>query len=139
MIAVDSNTVDIEQLLDKVESRARNLMPVWDEVGAWFSSRQKTIFATQNYGTWAPLSPRTKSKGVLVRSGKLRREATKATPIMASPTSAIFGVKIGGPGYYGLFHAEGSGVPVRPPVPTLRGSESAEIVDVLTKYLTKEL
>lgn len=139
MITVQSNVVDIEQMLDELAGRARDLRPLWPRVGQWFAARQKTVFATRNAGQWAPSDPATRNKGVLVRTGALRRSVTSATPIYASATTARFGARAGGPAYYGLFHARGSGVPIRPPVPALRSSEQGEIVEIVAEYLTEGL
>ena len=137
MIDVESNVVDLEQLLDDMAEKAGDLSDAWPKVGQWWRARQITVFTTANRGAWPTRDPDTQKigRGLMIRTGALQRAASQPRPLHASPTTARFGMKPGGPAYYGLFHQMGAGVPVRQVVPPLTPAEGSEVVEILRDHI----
>lgn len=136
MLEMQGNVLDLEERLAAMEKASANLMPAWAEVGKWWQSRQRTVFATMNRGAWPMRDPDTKSmgRGVLIRSGNLLKAVSNPKPTYSSPTTARFG-QSGSLGWYGVFHARGSSVPVRNPVPPFNSAETSEVVDIIVKHI----
>lgn len=137
MIDIESNAVDLEQLLGDMADKAGDLTGAWPKVGSWWRARQLSVFATGNRGAWPTRDPDTKKmgRGLMIRTGALQRAASQPKPLYSSASSARFGMTPGGPAYYGLFHQTGAGVPVRQVVPPLTPSEATEIVEIIRDHI----
>lgn len=136
MLQMQGNILDLEERLSAMEKASADLTPAWSEVGKWWQSRQRSVFATMNRGSWPMRDPDTKSmgRGVLIRTGELLRAVSSPKPTYSSPSTARFG-QSGSKGWYGVFHARGSGVPVRNPVPSFSATETSEVVDIITRHI----
>lgn len=136
MIQIDGNIVDLEAQLDDMAAAAADLTDAWTSVGQWWKARQVTVFTTANRGEWPMRDPDTKKigRGPLMRTGELMRAVSSPKPIYSSPSTARFGQQ-GTKGWYGVFHARGSGVPVRNPVPPLTQAEALEVVEIIRDHI----
>jgi len=136
VIKIEGNLVDLEAQLDAMADAAGDLSGVWPKVGNWWRARQLTVFATRNRGAWEMRDPDTSQvgSGPLIRTGALMRAVSKPKPIYSSPSTARFGQQ-GKPGWYGIFHARGNGVPVRNPVPPLTQAEASDVVDIIRDHI----
>lgn len=136
MLEMQGNVLDLEQQLAAMEKASADLTPAWSEVGKWWQSRQRTVFATMNRGAWPMRDPQTKpgGRGVLIRTGSLLKAVSSPKPTYSSPTTARFG-QTGSLGWYGVFHARGDGVPKRDPVPPFNSAETSEVVDIIRTHI----
>lgn len=129
---------NLQTKMTAVERLSRDLRPVWPEIGGWWAGRSMRVFAA-GQGAWAPLDPDThRGTGILIKTGQLRSAVANPNPIQPSPTSATFGVR-GHSGWYGVFHQNGRGLPMRKPVPVVTGAEVAEIERILVRHFEKAM
>lgn len=120
-----------EQLLDRTlarfEGAPEDMRPVWDELQKSFEKNERKLFATEGASggaAWAPLSPKYAAwkmqhypgKPILEREGDLKESLTNLNSsgsiLVKEMNYAIFGTAVD----YARFHAQGVGVPQRPPV-----------------------
>lgn len=136
MFDAESNIVDLEKRLEAMSKASADLTPAWNDVGTWWNARQLTVFKTMNNGKWPLLDPQTEQpkRGILIRSGELLKAVSNKKPAFSSPTTARFG-QSGKPGWYGIFHQTGKGVPKRQPVPPLTGQEVEEVVGIISDHI----
>jgi hypothetical protein len=129
---------NLQSRLEGVQKLSRDLRPVWPEIGGWWGGREMRVFAA-GQGGWAPLDRDThRGTGILIKTGQLRRALANPNPIQAAPTSAIFGAR-GRAGWYGVFHQNGRGVPMRKPVPEVNGAEVGQVEKILAIHFERAL
>lgn len=135
---------DVEARLDKVANAADDLRPVWPEIGRLWASRQRTVFASNGLGRWAPEAVVTmrSNQSPLVDTGVMRAGLDDAAPIWSRKKGASWGGDRGDRRVYNIavFHAYGtSRMPKRLPVPPLRPTERKAWVGLVSKHLRKAI
>ncbi len=122
---------------------AKDMRPAWQSLAARFTRMEAKQFGSQGgfgSGGWAPLSPRYAAwkakhypgKGILVRTGELRRSLTQR-PLGTEVLEKSFMV-IGSNVEYGAHHQRGGGLPRRRPV-EFPDAERRAWVKVMHRFL----
>ena len=135
---------DVEKRLDTLGDAADDLTPVWPEIGKLWAGRQRTVFASNGLGRWAPEAAVTlrSNQSPLVDTGVMRAGLDNAAPIWSRKKGAAWGGDRGDRRVYNIavFHAYGtSRMPQRLPVPPLRAAERRAWAGLVGKHLNKAI
>ena len=132
--------------LGVLEDLARDFRLAWPEVGKIWKDRQEKIFRTGSLGRWSPLAAQTILRKrqsaigdptqILVASGTLRDDLTRAEPRNSGPGYAVYGPPAGSVSpSYARYHVTGQGNPQRHPVPRFTTGEKQAIVAKMRRFV----
>jgi hypothetical protein len=144
-MSADEVLSEVYTTLDHYIDTARDLTPIWDEVGRVWAVRQSEVFASRGYERWAPLKANTilrkrregEPTAILVSTGALKNQVTRPTPRNEGPHFAVYGPQTGADIAYAKYHLHGNGVPQRNPVPKFRPHEFKKFIEVIRRYMSE--
>ncbi len=132
--------------LDKVQEATQDIRPVWNDLAGLFAARQKSVFATNGWGRWAPRAPSTLKEGIspLQQTGIMYEGVSTRRPIWVEKTAAGFGAEIVDRRVFNVAvlntvgHRRGSkDVPPRVVVPPLRAAEKRTWLAIIEKHVLR--
>lgn len=139
----------VQARLDALDDAAEDLSDVWGPMAQLAAQRERTVFASNGLGRWAPMAAATirAHQSPLVDTGVMREGLTGPRPIWSKPHGAAFGAdksdrRVWNPAVLassGFTNRGGGQVPRRVVVPLLRAAERRAWIGLVAEHLRKAI
>lgn len=140
MIGVEVDTTQAKALLDAISGKVETAGPILDLLGDLLRVYEAELFASQGFGTWAPLAAITvaqKGHGrVLVDTGGLLRALTSPNAVRVVGEAVVISTIERSAGY---LKKGARGMPKRDPAPEPPARVQRTWADKVTDYLLGDL
>ena len=134
----------VERRFDDLSDAAKDIRPTFPTLAGKFAARERSVFASNGWGKWAPRAPSTIAEGVspLVQTGIMRDGMSAPAPIWHKKQAAAFGAPKSDRRVWNVavLNTVGHGsTPARPMVPPLRAAEKRDWIDVIRDHMGRAL